>query len=93
MKSLLFLSRVTFIYNLCMLVTLLMGYFNFMPDKELKSSIIVAGLFLSIIFNGLIHLWMGALLIKEKSIKIFQPSWLFTANFFCFIYQIYKMLK
>ncbi len=92
MKTLLFLSRVTFIYNACMIVTLLMGYFNFMPDKEIKSSIIVAGLFLSIVFNGLLHCWIGVSLLRQRSLKIFQPAWLFIANFCCFIYQIYMLL-
>ncbi len=93
MKTLQFLSRVTFIYNGCMIVTLLMGYVNFMADKEIKSSIIVAGLFLSIVFNGLIHLWVGVLLFKNASLRIFRPAWLFIANFCCFIYQIYMSLK
>jgi hypothetical protein len=93
MKTLLFLSRVTFIYNLCMIATLLMGYINFMPDKEMKSSIIVAGLFLSIVFNGLIHVWMGMMLLRKRSLLIFSPAWLFITNFCCFIYQIYMLLK
>lgn len=93
MKTLVFLSRVTFIYNLCMLVTLIMGYFNFMPEKGIKSSIVVAGLFLSIVFNGVANLGLVFLLIKKQSFKIFQPAWLFIANFLCFIFQLYMVLK
>ena len=92
MKTLLFLSRVTFIYNLCMIVALLMGYFNFMPAKEVKSSFIAVGLFLAIVCNGLIHLWMGGMLLKYRSLKIFQPAWLFVINAICFLYQIYMLL-
>jgi len=92
MKTLLFLSRVTFIYNLCMIVTLLMRYINFMPDKEMKSSIIVAGLILSIVFNGIIHLWIMIAVISKRSFKIFKPAWLFIANLLCFVYQIYTFL-
>ncbi|MEO6001389.1 MAG: hypothetical protein ABIN89_31345 [Chitinophagaceae bacterium] len=93
MKTLLFLARVTFIYNLCMVITLLMGYFNLMPDKGIKSGIMVAGLFLSIVFNGLTNLWLVALLFKERSFKFIQPAWLFITNFLCFIFQIYMLLK
>ena len=93
MKTLLFLSRVTFIYNLCMVVTLLMGYFNFMPVKELKSSIIVAGLFLSIVCNGLVHLYLLVILIRTRSFHVFKPAWLFIVNFLCFTYQFYMLLK
>ena len=93
MLTLLFLSRVTFLYNLCMIATLLVGYFNIMPDREMNSSIIVAGLFLAIVFNGLIHLWAAALLIRERSVKMFTPAWLFVVNFLCFLYQIYMLLK
>jgi hypothetical protein len=93
MKTLLFLSRVTFIYNVCMIVAVLMGYFNFLPDKEIKSNILVAGLFLSVVFNGLIHLWIPFLLLKKRSLRIFHPAWLFVINFLCFIYQIYMLLN
>ncbi len=93
MKTLLFLSRVTFIYNLCMMVTLLMGYFNFMPDKGIKSSIVVAGLFLSIVFNGLTNLWMLVMLLNKRHLTMFQPAWLFIVNFLCFIFQTYMLLK
>ena len=92
MKTLQFVARVTFIYNLCMIGALLLGMFDFMASKEMKSSIIVSGLFLSIVFNAFIHLWMGVLLIKYRSLKIFKPAWLFIVNFICFIYQIYMVL-
>ena len=92
MKTLLFLARVTFIYNLCMVIVLVLGYFNYVPDKEIKSSIIVAGLFLSIIFNGITNAWILLLFFKKQSLTMFQPAWLFITNFLCFIFQIYMML-
>jgi len=93
MKTLLFLARVTFIYNLCMVITLLLGYLNFMPDKGVKPGIIVAGLFLSIVFNGLSNTGMVVLLIRKTSLAFLQPAWLFVTNFLCLIFQIYMLLK
>jgi hypothetical protein len=77
-----------------MLVTLLMGYFSFMPDRAIKSGILVAGLFLSIVFNGLTSIWvLGRMAINKDHFSLFQPAWLFILNFLCFIFQLYMLLK
>ena len=54
-----------------MIVAVLMGYFNFLPDKEIKSSILVAGLFLAIVFSALVHLWMLVLLYVPTNVEDF----------------------
>jgi hypothetical protein len=93
MKTILFLSRVTFIYNLCMVATLLMRLFNFIPEGSLKSTILVGGLLLSGVCNLLIIGCLAVMLIRGSTFKSFQPRWLFTVNLFFFIFQFYMLLK
>jgi hypothetical protein len=93
MKTILFVSRVTFIYNLCMLGALLIRFYDFMPEGAMRSTILIGGLVLSVAFNTAWVLCIGFLFIRGKKWKFFQPVWLFAVNFLCFIFQIYLLLS
>lgn len=93
MKTLLFLSRVTFLYNGCMIVTLLLHYRKFIPAGALQSTVLVSGIILSVVFNSLVSAWMAVLLVKGTPVQAFRPQWLFGVNLLCFIFQLYLLLK
>jgi hypothetical protein len=93
MKMLLFLSRVTFLYNICMIVTLLMRYQNFIREGAVQSVILVSGIVLSIVFNSLVNSVAVFFLVKKTPPAAFRPQWLFVVNFLCFIFQLYLLLK
>lgn len=93
MKPVIFLARVTFIYNICTLLTWLMRYLNFFPEGNLKSTIIVSGLLLAVVFNILTGLWCVFLVLKGEPLSNFRPQWLFISNLLCFIYQIYLLIR
>ena len=90
---LLFLSRVAFLYNGCMFITLLMRYLAFIPGGAVQSTILVSGIVLSVVFSSLVNGWTVLLLIKKVPLARFRPLWLFSVNFLCFIFQLYLLLK
>lgn len=93
MKMLLFLSRVAFLYNVCMIMTLLMRYLNFIPAGAVQTTILVSGIVLSVVFNSLVHGWAALFLVKKIPRSAFRPHWLFVVNLLCFIFQLYLLLK
>ena len=92
MTSLLKLARVTLLYNLCFLVTIILRYYDFMTDRDTKSTIIVSGYILSLIANLILHAWVFTILARKKSIASLQPIWLFVANTVCFIVQLFFLI-
>ena len=93
MKSVLLVARITFIYNLCFLIAVVLRYFDFIPDRELKSMIIVSGYILSCVCNIALHVLIAAVLIKDKSFAPLRPAWLFIANTALFIFQLYFITR
>ncbi|MEO6916735.1 MAG: hypothetical protein ABI151_14805 [Chitinophagaceae bacterium] len=89
MRSLLKLARVTLLYNICFLVTVVLRYYDFIPDRDFKSGVIVSGYILSLIANLILHVWLLVIVTRKKSFAPLQPVWLFIANSLCFIVQIY----
>ena len=93
MKAVIFFARITFIYNLCMLVTFMMRYFNFIAEGNLKSTIVVAGYVLAVFCNAIMALWCLALVIRGERLIFFQPRWMFIFNSLCLIFQIYLLVR
>lgn len=93
MKTLLFLSRVAFLYNLCMLATFGMRYFRPLEAGAVQSVILISGVVLSVVFTGAVNLWVLLLLLRKRPVGAFRPQWLFAVNFLCFIFQVYLLLK
>lgn len=93
MKSILLLARITFIYNICLLVTLILRYYDFIADVLTKSTIIVAGYILSLIGNIALCIFVLTLLASRKSLDILRPRWLFIANALVFIIQIFFLIR
>ena len=92
MKMLLFISRVAFICNVCMVVGFVMRYVQIITNKDAQSTIIIAGFFLSVLFNILVAFGMLILILRKQRQRI-NPRWLFATNFLCLIFQLYFMLQ
>jgi len=92
MLSLSFSSRVAFICNVCLLLALVMRYYSFISSLDLQSTVLVAGLVLSFVINGLVNLAYGVLLVKKRRLGTYVPIWLATINFLFLIFQFYLIL-
>ncbi len=93
MKILLFLSRVAFLYNLCMLATFGLKYGKPLEQGAVQSVLLISGIVLSVVFTGAVTIWVLLLLLRRKPLSLFRPQWLFAVNFLCFIFQLYLLLK
>jgi hypothetical protein len=92
MKNLLFVSRVAFISNVCLLLSIVMRYIQIISDKDLQSTVIIAGFLLSFICNLIAAATVIILLLRKKRESI-RPRWLFFVNFLCFIFQLYFVIR
>ena len=93
MHRLAFLSRVAFLCNICLLLTWLMRYYVFIPKGQAESTIIIAGLVLSFLMNGLVNILYGLLLLRKIPLQQMVPVWLAAINFFFLILQLYLILS
>ena len=92
-RNLYFVSRVAFLCNICLLLAISMKYFQVIPEGSLKSTVIIAGLLLSVLFNALVMCWMLVLLVTGNKSRILVPAWLITVNTVFFIIQFYLVIK
>jgi len=92
MLRLSFLSRVAIICNVCLLLALVMRYYSFVSSHDLQSTILVAGLVLSVVINGIVNIIYAVLLIKKSKLGTYVPIWLATINFLFLIFQFYLIL-
>lgn len=93
MQYSLFLMRVTFICNVCLLLTWLTKYGSFLPKGFISSTVIVLGIGLSLILNLLLHIVLLVLLLMRKPVWQYFPRWLILANFLFLIAQLILFLK
>ena len=89
---LIFVARIAFIANVCMLATFMMRYGRFIESEDIQSTIIIIGLIISFIANLIVACGVIFLLFKGQQKRI-RPRWLFIINFLCFIFQLYLLLK
>ena len=75
-----------------MVATLLMRYLHFIPEGAIQSTILVSGIVLSVVFNGVVNGWAAGLLLAKKGVGALLPQWLFGVNFLCFIFQLYLLV-
>lgn len=93
MKMLAFLSKVAFLYNLCMIATFGMRYQAVVSPGAVQSTILVSGIVLSVLFSAVVSAWVFLLLLRKVPLSAFRPQWLFGINLLCFIFQLYLLLK
>ena len=93
MQNSLFFMRVTFICNVCLLLTWLTKYASFLPEGFISSTVIVLGIGLSLILNILLHIVLLVLLVMRKPVWQYFPRWLIIVNFLFLIAQLILFLK
>ncbi|MDB5230240.1 MAG: hypothetical protein JWN76_1045 [Chitinophagaceae bacterium] len=88
MKSVLFLSRVTFILNLVFIVFILnnLQLFNF-QNQYVRGFVITAGFFIALLFNTILQLLLLTRMLAGRSSKLI-PVWLVATNLIIFIVQV-----
>ena len=93
MQNVLFFMRVTFICNVCLLLTWLTKYATFLPEGFISSTVIVLGIGLSLILNSLLNIVLFVLFFMRKPIWQNFPRWLIIVNFLFLIAQLILYLK
>lgn len=92
-RNLYFVSRVAFLYNICMLATISMKYYQLIPEGAMKSTVIISGLIMSVIFNAIVMCWIAVRIFSGKKSQLHVPLWLILVNLIFFIFQLYLVLK
>jgi len=92
MRRLSFFSKLAFICNVCLVLSLLSRYVSFIPKGDFESTVIIDGLVLSFIVNASVCITYGILLLKRKAIRDYVPVWLATINFLFLIFQLVLIL-
>lgn len=80
MHNVLFLMRVSFICNVCLLLILLNKWFPLLPPGAVYSTVIVMGIILSFILNIGVNIVLLILFIKNKKMIQGFPRWLIISN-------------
>ena len=89
MRWLLFLSRIAFVCNLFFLLTLLLQWRNIVGDERVASTVIIIGyLFAVFLFNPLVNLSYGVVLLRRRPLFSSVPRWLVVANFIFLLLQL-----
>ncbi|TAL48447.1 MAG: hypothetical protein EPN92_03655 [Chitinophagaceae bacterium] len=88
MRWLLFLSRVAFICNLFFLVSFSLKVYDWLKPEDIKSTIIIIGWVLSVIFNPFINAcYLIVFWIKREKLAV-VPAWLMVMNVFFLVLQL-----
>ena len=77
----LFLCRMSFITGVFFLLSASLMLFDWIHEETAKSTIIIIGYFLGLLFIPLANLVNLVLLVKKGRKSIPTPNWLFVANF------------
>lgn len=88
MRWLLFLSRVAFICNLFSVLTIIILWKNFIDQQVVVSTIGIIGYVLAILFNPIVNLIYGSLLLFKRSKLANIPTWLMVTNFVFLLLQL-----
>lgn len=93
MRWLLFLSRVAFICNLFFLLTVLLQWRNLIGDERIASTVVIIGYFFAIfLFNPIVNISYGIVLVGRRSLVSIVPRWLALANFIFLLLQLQYIL-
>jgi hypothetical protein len=86
------LIRAAFICNICFLVALGFLHYKGLIREDLSSMIIVMGIFLSVILNGVMLFWLLILLLMRKPV-IGLPKPLIITNAGFLTIQLFLLIK
>jgi hypothetical protein len=86
MRWLLFLSKVTFICNLCFILCLVIRHTQLAFSADFTSFVIIQGWLLSVVFNVLFG--VAIITARTRQIPLDIPVWLVSFNFAAMFFQI-----
>ena len=92
MQALLFFSRVTFICNVCFVLTWVFYFIPSLGDGHVVSTILVLGIVVATVINILLNCFIIVLLLRRKRVWPAVPKWLVIFNAVCLIPQIISLL-
>lgn len=93
MQNLLFFFRITFICNVCLLLSALSKFWAILPEGFISSTVVVLGVGLAFFFNIAANLLLLVLLLRRKAALENFPKWLIIANFLFLIPEVYLLLR
>lgn len=93
MRWLLFLSRVAFICNLFFLLAFSLRIYDWLKIEDIRSTIIIAGWVLSVIFNPAVNLCYLVLFWVNKKKLAIVPAWLIVMNILFLMLQLIFLLS
>ena len=93
MQKLLFFSRVTFICNICFVISWFLQYSPFSPQGNVASTVVVLGVGVAIFLSVTVNFFVAIALLQKKRFPEHFPRWLIIANFLFLILQLIVFLK
>jgi hypothetical protein len=88
MKAWLFLNRVAFICNICFVLAIIQRAYNFMPNEQIASTVVILGYTGALLCNaiclGAFVFWKVFFNKNKKTV----PDWLLAFNFIAFVVQL-----
>lgn len=69
-----------------------MRYLPAQPPQSFASTVIIAGLVLSFVMNGLVNIMYAVILIRRKPLREQVPVWLAIINFIFLLLQLYLVI-
>lgn len=88
MQSLLFFARVSFICNICFLLTWVFYFTPNLGDGHVVSTILVLGVVVAVVLNIVLNCIIIVLLLRRKPLWSHIPKWLVIFNLVCLIPQL-----
>ncbi|MEN9458516.1 hypothetical protein [Sediminibacterium sp.] len=91
MRPLLFATRMAFICNMLFILCLIIQRtYDFIPNKDLSSMVVLLGWMVAPIQNLIANIWYGLVLVSKSTIRL--PKWIAVFNLSLLIIQMFVYL-
>lgn len=91
MRPLLFATRMAFICNMLFILCLIIQRtYDFIPNKDLSSMVVLLGWMVAPIQNLIANIWYGSVLVSKSTIRL--PQWIAVFNLSLLIIQMFVYL-
>jgi len=91
MRPLLFATRMAFICNMLFILCLIIQRtYDFIPNKDLSSMVVLLGWMVAPIQNLIANIWYGLVLVSKSTIRL--PQWIAVFNLSLLIIQMFVYL-
>ncbi len=93
MRKLLFFSRVTFICNICFLLSLLLQFIPAVSNSALSSTLIIMGRLLALALTAVLVVVYATVALTSRKLFLYVPAWLVITNIILFVAQVIFLMK